>query len=757
MSWTNTIFRNGNPYYTIVIDTVTVNNDFSPDEALINVFGYIRFEQASYWGVRLTAYVKDPLNDSNWLYIGSTTGYALDYYSNCCQLSGLMPVYKDHNFHDIEIRFSAESETVDGIGGITEPGSCNAVVTSPQLAPKDNYTVKYNANGGLASSTPAQQTKWYNETLALSTQVPTRTYYKFNNWRASSGTVTYAPGGRYTGNEELTLVAQWDLLKATVYYNPNGGTIATNTAASTQWRISNNRVQRSTDSGTTWSDFTTTVTAGTNGIALLPVGGPPITKPGYHIVATQAWSMNSGGTGNLFSQNGSTTTNPVTTRRLNNGTEITSNITKTLFVKWEPDTYDIRYNANTGNANSTPAVQTKTHGTPLVLSSIIPTKNNIVNSYTVTFNYNGNGTNNVAKTTTLTTSYSFQKWNTKNNGTGTSYAPGTNYTVNATATLYAQWKETSNWIDPITLDLPTRTGCIFGGWYKSDETTKVWDGIGTYYPNSSITLYAKWEKLPVSIDKIHLRNGINEWVSFPEWTYEIQGNRFTIGQLLASAAGGSNFSGWCTTAADIAEKTVFVTNVATGVSLTENDLIEGLCITVRFTNTNTANSPTLNINNFGAKPIYRNYSGEHIGNDVISSWADQTSISLIYTTGNNYADGWVLNDNSTNTCWRGICPSLPEDTQKTVSCFGFYLVDGTRISVQCTTSNTVPAPTININSTGEKPIYFDNSLASAEHPFLWDEDAVLDLVYNASLTTPAYQVVCAPISSSELDNLLNSF
>ncbi|MBQ7547744.1 MAG: RICIN domain-containing protein [Clostridia bacterium] len=78
-------------------------------------------------------------------------------------------------------------------------------------------------------------------------------------------------------------------------------------------------------------------------------------------------------------------------------------------VKVNMSTYTVSYNANGGSG--APGSQTKLHDVTLKLSSTKPTR----------------GT------------YNFTGWNTKANGSGTSYAPGANYTANASVTLYAQW------------------------------------------------------------------------------------------------------------------------------------------------------------------------------------------------------------------------------------------------------------------------------------------------------------------------------
>lgn len=88
---------------------------------------------------------------------------------------------------------------------------------------KNSYTIKYNANGG--SGAPSNQTKWYGETLKLSTTKPTRTGYSFQVWNTSSsgsGDI-YPSGNNYTHNESATLYAIWSTNSYKVTYNANGG------------------------------------------------------------------------------------------------------------------------------------------------------------------------------------------------------------------------------------------------------------------------------------------------------------------------------------------------------------------------------------------------------------------------------------------------------------------------------------------------------------------------------------------------------
>ena len=167
------------------------------------------------------------------------------------------------------------------------------------------------------------------------------------------------------------------------------------------------------------------------------------------------------------------------------GGSYTTNASVTLYAVWKANTYKITYNANDGSG--APSAQTKTHAKTLTLSSTKPTR----------------------------TGYSFEKWNTKEDGSGTSYSAGGSYTANAAATLYAIWKANTYKITynanggsgapseqtktyGVTLTLsstkPTRANYTFKGWATtSTATTAQYSAGGTFTTNAATTLYAVWE------------------------------------------------------------------------------------------------------------------------------------------------------------------------------------------------------------------------------------------------------------------------
>lgn len=173
------------------------------------------------------------------------------------------------------------------------------------------------------------------------------------------------------------------------------------------------------------------------------------------------------------------------------GASYTVDAELTLYAQYKENTvtYAVKYDANGGE--NAPKEQTKTKGKELVLSTTVPTKEG----------------------------YKFANWNTKKDGTGTSYNAGSKYTTEASVTLYAQYEkelneeETKYTITFYTNDGttekstkvinkgdkvvkpedPTREGYTFDGWYDKKEDGKEYDF--TKEVTSDISLYAYWSKI----------------------------------------------------------------------------------------------------------------------------------------------------------------------------------------------------------------------------------------------------------------------
>ena len=85
------------------------------------------------------------------------------------------------------------------------------------------YTIKYDANGGI--SAPEDQIKIHGVNITLSSTIRQRIEYDFIGWseNPSATTPEYLPGSTYSENKNVTLYAIWKRKTYTVTYNANGG------------------------------------------------------------------------------------------------------------------------------------------------------------------------------------------------------------------------------------------------------------------------------------------------------------------------------------------------------------------------------------------------------------------------------------------------------------------------------------------------------------------------------------------------------
>lgn len=235
----------------------------------------------------------------------------------------------------------------------------------------------------------------------------------------TGGTKVGEPGATYTPTAATTLYAQFGNNTATLKYHINGGTIVTNTGATTQYRVSNNIIQRSNDSGATWFDIAATLTTGvTTNYDFYNVTTYNATRDGYYFgsstanVVNASYRFNSTAGPIISADNGNT--NPATINRMFDRTDNavpTNGQTYYLYINWVKKTYQVTYNANGGSG--APSAQTKTHGTNLTLSSTKPVRDG----------------------------YYFAGWSTSSTALNPTavYAPGSTYSTDAALNLYAVW------------------------------------------------------------------------------------------------------------------------------------------------------------------------------------------------------------------------------------------------------------------------------------------------------------------------------
>jgi len=137
----------------------------------------------------------------------SATGYistSSASYANVASIAQFSKKFtRTHSDQTFKVVFKAYGTTVSGVGSAGGSASLTRTFTIPAL---DSYKVTYNAAGGTGA--PSAQTKWYGETLTISSTKPTKSGYTFQYWSGDNGYI-YKPGSSYTGNHALVLTAVW--------------------------------------------------------------------------------------------------------------------------------------------------------------------------------------------------------------------------------------------------------------------------------------------------------------------------------------------------------------------------------------------------------------------------------------------------------------------------------------------------------------------------------------------------------------------
>lgn len=256
-----------------------------------------------------------------------------------------------------------------------------------------------------------------------------------------------------------------------------------------------------------------------------------------------------------------------------------------------------------------------------------------------------------------------------------------------------------------------------------------------YYQGAALTVAQSWEAgetVPFIYD------GTN-WniISAPSTkTKKLSTIRYIDGAKFDGTANSHHY-GSCSTAAATATKTASV-NSSNGFSL-----VTGAKVTIKFSAANTVANPTLNISSTGAKAIY--YQGAAITSeqywevgDVIDFIYDGTNWNMITAPApkaeklstTRYIDGVAFNGTA-NIEHHGVCITAADEAEKTVSIAGtnnFLLTTGAKIVVRFTKENTTANPTLNVDSTGAKPIYYQGKPLDAE--YFWGAEDIITFIYD---------------------------
>ena len=421
------------------------------------------------------------------------------------------------------------------------------------------FTVSYDAAGGTGA--PAAQTKTEDVDLLLSAAVPTRSHKltlsgeggnqeitkaaTFTGWNtAEDGTGTsYAAGGTYTGNADVTLYAQWtygtagelpaaekegftfdgwftaaeggqQILAATevtadqtLYPHftkiPETWTVSYNAAGGTGAPAAQTKTED--------VDLLLSTTAPTRSHKLTLVKGEGEENQEITKAATfTGWNTAEDGSGTAYAAGGTYTANaavtlyaqwtfgtagelPAMTKEgfdfngwftaQEGGTRIEAGTQITADQTLYP--HFTEKAAGTFTVSFNAAGGTGAPENQVKTENVDLTLSAAVPTRSFTLTLSGEGNNQK-----ITVSAAFTGWNTAEDGSGTAYAAGGTYTANADVTLYAQW----TYGTAGELPAAEKEGFAFDGWFTAQEGGQ--QVLATTTVSADQTLYPHFTKLP---------------------------------------------------------------------------------------------------------------------------------------------------------------------------------------------------------------------------------------------------------------------
>ena len=347
--------------------------------------------------------------------------------------------------------------------------SCNDEETIDELF-GGGVTVTFNANGGTGTMATLKVRK--NAETPLTANAFEKEGYVFTGWNTAadgSGTA-YADKSSAKFESDTTLYAQW-LQEVTITFDKNGGTGVMPVQKVGKGLATNLDANKFSHTDRYFAGWSSTA-AGSVEYADKASVTLTADKTLYAIWSDKPIVTLTSGTG-VSSTSGSGSFAP--------GASVSLDATLATGYKWD------KWTQTTGGADvSTTKAYTFTMGT----ENIAYTANAAPISYTVAFDKNGEGATGTMTSQSFTydaaqnlsanafswESHAFTGWNTKADGSGTSYAAGASVsnltsTDGDTITLYAQWSEGPNLIKSTTEAITLSSGD-----YTIEDTTVTVDG-----------------------------------------------------------------------------------------------------------------------------------------------------------------------------------------------------------------------------------------------------------------------------------------
>jgi uncharacterized repeat protein (TIGR02543 family) len=498
--------------------------------------------------------------------------------------------------------FAGWNTSSDGKGKQLYPGSSfkidSMVILYARWTNETTYAVSYDANGSTSGVVPVDNNRYVGGEYAIASVNSgnlTKKGYSFAGWNTKtdgSGT-TYKTGGKFAVTSNITLYAVWTLSTIyTITYNGNSNTAGTVPVDPNAYEAGNVAVVMGNTGNLTREGYTFTgwnEKADGSGSSHAP--NSEFKLESQNVVLYAVWTKitvltftvtydgNGNSAGNVPVDNTIYTTGMQATILTNSGALVKQGYTFAgwsrilsatsdsilmprdiitmkenvkLFAVWtNKPLYKVVYNANGSSSGSEPIDD----------NSYLPGVNVTVKGNTGNLIKNGN---------------TFVGWNTKRDGTGTTYTENTIFVKNGyDDTLYAKWSANPTYtitymsnnatsgtvpVDANTYEAGvmvvlktnsgnlSRNGYTFKGWNtKSDGTGIAFDaGVSVTMPPFNSVLYAEWQLIPTYSVTYNGNGNTSGSVPVDPARYASSATVAVKGNTGGLVKTNMNFSGWNT-------------------------------------------------------------------------------------------------------------------------------------------------------------------------------------------------------------------
>lgn len=112
---------------------------------------------------------------------------------------------------------------------------------------------------------------------------------------------------------------------------------------------------------------------------------------------------------------------------------------------------------------------------------------------------------------------------------------------------------------------------------------------------------------------------------------------------------------------------------------------------------------------------------------VTITWSEPTPANYSASTPSGLVNQAIQNGGGQS--YYATCTTAAATAAKSASCGGFLLTKGAHIACMFTLGNTAASPTLNVNNTGAKTIYYRGAAVSGTNPLTWSANHVVSFVY----------------------------